>query len=340
MVHAAGVVIDGRYTIQSFLGSGASGEVYEVIDAHQGQTYALKLFRPVPGAPPWHEAQVLTQLESDFILPVRNADIANGLPYIVTDLAIHGSAADGTMPLGIDPSIAVRWVRAACRGATRTHDARLLHRDIKPENLFRTASGGVVLGDFGMAAFMDPHGEAGRDGTPVTVAPEVAAGGNTTVSSDVYSLGATLYALVAGRYAHNAPTKHACLDAVMTTVPPLLRDVAPHVTRGLAQRVERAMARDPNDRYDCPASFDADLGLLRAEPRRWQRTDEHIGHHGCWRSAGGGRDIVICVATSGTRFVVEGRYAATSRRVPGTLQSPVTAAQLPRRIRAAMNAIR
>src|SRR5258708_2648165 len=106
---------------------------------HQNATVALKLIRTLAfPITPWVEAQVLTHLRSDYILPVWNADFAAGIPYIVTELARHGSTADRLAPCGVSPDLAVRWVRAACRGATRTHDAGLLHRDIKAENLFLT----------------------------------------------------------------------------------------------------------------------------------------------------------------------------------------------------------
>ncbi len=337
MVLVAGAIIDGRYVVRSFLGSGSYGEVYEVLDSHQGGVFALKLFTPMPGAPPWHEAHVLTHLESDYILPVRNADIAAGVPYLVTELATHGTAEHGFAPLGVEPDTAVRWIRAACRGATRTHDAGLLHRDIKPGNLFRTATGDVVLGDFGLAVLMNSACQGPPNGTPVTVAPEVAAGGPTTVASDVYSLGATLYALLAGRYGHNEPTAAACLAAVAVGPPPSLRDLAPHVSLGLAQRVERAMARNAADRYPTPAALDAALGQLTAATRRWRRTDEH-GHHACWRGSGHGADVTVCVLPVGPRFAVEARYQPSGKALPGAAQPAVPVSQLPRRVRAAIAA--
>lgn len=334
-----GIVIGNRYIVQSFLGRGTYGEVYQVLDGHQGVVLALKLFRPAPGMHAWHEAQVLTHLESDYILPVRNADIASGIPYLVTELAQYGTAEHGFSPLGVDPETAVRWVRAACRGTTRTHDAGLLHRDIKPGNLFRTAAGEVVLGDFGLAVLMDPSGFGPPAGTPVTLAPEVAGGASTSVSSDVYSLGATLYALIAGHYGHDGTDASSCLAAIAAGPPAPIRDVAPQISQGLAQRIEKAMARDPAARFANPADFDAALGQLPRANRRWQRTDEH-GHHGCWRGAGTGPDITICAVQRGGQFEVNACYQPSGRAVPNAAQPATAPSQLPRRLRAAFGRVR
>lgn len=340
VVLAVGTVIANRYIVQSLLGRGTFGEVYAVVDSHQAGVYALKLFQPLPGTQVWHEAQVLTHLESDYILPVRNADIANGIPYVVTNIAAHGTAADHLSPLGVDPDTAVRWARAACRGTTRAHDGGLLHRDIKPGNLFLTATGDALLGDFGLAHLMDGSGNAPPAGTPVTEAPEVAAGQPTTVRSDVYSLGATLYALLAGRYAHDGPDRAACLAALAAGPGPSLRDVAPHVGQALAQRADRAMARDPADRYPGPSAFDAALGQLPKQTRRWARTDEHTGHAGCWRgSAVKGTAVTVCAVPSGSRYAVEARYQPSGKKITAACRSAAPLRLLPRNLRTAMSQV-
>jgi serine/threonine-protein kinase len=340
MTLAAGTVIGGRYVVQTLLGRGSFGEVYKVADGNQGGEYALKLFLPLPGTNVWHEAQILTQLESDYILPVRNADIASGVPYVVTDIAAYGTAADHLSPIGVVPDRAVHWTRAACRGTTRTHDAGLLHRDIKPGNLFLTATGDALLGDFGLAHLQDAFGNAPPGGTPVTEAPEVAAGNPATVRSDVYSLGATLYALLAGRYAHDGPDIPACLAALAAGPGPALRDIAPHVGQALAQRVARAMDRDPAARYASASAFDAALGQLPKQTRRWARTDEHPGHLGCWRgTAAKASAVTVCAIASGPHCGVEARYQPSGKKIIAACRAAAPLRLLSRNLRAAMNII-
>jgi serine/threonine protein kinase len=340
MAKPTGALIDNRYQVVRFLGQGSFGEVYEVRDLHQNANVALKLLNPQQFGGPWQEAQVLTHLQSDYILPVWNADFDAGVPYLVTNLARHGAADAKMVPLGVEPRTAVRWIRSACRGAARTHDANLLHRDIKPENLFLTADDEAVLGDFGIASLMDASGRCPAGGTPQTMAPEVAAGGFSTITSDVYSLGASLYALLAGRYAHNHPDGQECMRLVASENPPPLRDVAPHVSQALAQRVSKAMARNPSDRYQSAAEFDTALGHLPSPSRHWCRSDEHNGHAACWRGkANGKRDVTVCLVPSGRQHEVVAEHHPSGRRILSACRAPASPSALPRNVRAAMGAV-
>jgi eukaryotic-like serine/threonine-protein kinase len=335
-----GTLIAGRYEVRRFLGSGSFGEVHEVRDHHQDKIVALKFLRQVSGAATWAEAQILTQLQSPYVLPVFNADFDSGVPFLVTELAAGGSTDRKMRPLGVPIDQAVRWVRAACRGAARAHTAGLLHRDIKSENVFLRDERHALLGDFGITILMNANGEAPCAGTPETMAPEVAAGGNTSVTSDVYSLGATLYALLAGRYAHNGPNPQACMASVVVAPAPPIRDLAPHVTQALAQRVSRAMARDPADRYSNPAEFDAALGDLPAAVRQWRRTDEHPGHAACWRGEATGKsDATVCLIPAGRRWEVAACHQPSGRRITPACRPPGPQSALPRNLRAAMASV-
>lgn len=325
MALSAGTLIDSRYEVRGYLGGGGFGEVYRVVDRHLDTTVALKLLRAFAGTNVWAEAQALMQLRSPYILEVRNADIDAGLPYLVTALAANGSAEAPMNPIGVPPDAAVRWVRHACRGAARTHAAGLLHRDIKPHNLFLTAANEAQLGDFGIAVFMDANGEASPHGTPATRAPEVSAGANTTISSDVYSLGATLYALLSGGYPDPAGGG------------PPLRDAAPHVSQALAQRVQRAISPTPAARYATAAEFDAALGDLPTGTRTWRRTDEHSGHACCFRGEAPGKAAAtVCLVPAGARWEVLGSHQPTGRRISAACRPPAPQSAIARNLRAAM----
>jgi serine/threonine-protein kinase len=290
-------IIAGRYQVRKKLGGASSqGEVYEVDDTYEGGVVALKLLTSMPPGGPWAEAQILRHLADPHILPIRNADHASGQPYVVTELARHGTVEDlikaaGDCGLPVDD--VVRWTRHACYGVARGHDVRLVHNDIKPGNLFLNAEGECLVGDFGFATVIPSgaHSVMPYGATAETAAPEVAARWNTpaasaSVASDVYSLGATAYWMLAGRPPIDLTgitDPNARMAAVAAGTPPRLRDVAPHVPPHVASVIEKAMAPNPADRYPSVTALAAALGTRPPRTRHWRRTDEHAGHLACWR---------------------------------------------------------
>jgi serine/threonine protein kinase len=316
-----------RYELRTYLGGGAQGEVYEAFDQHEQETVAIKLLRPTPD--PWAEAAILRRLYDHHILPIRNADIHVGQPFVATVLASHGSVDDrvSAAGVGLTTDETVRWIREACHGIARGHDARLIHSDIKPANLFLNAKEECVVADWGFAAAIDPAtGQAAvRGATAETVAPEVAAvwgpAATATVRSDVYSLGASAYWMLTGRPPIDLTGiagGPARMHAAATRVPNRLHDVAPHVPRWVRDKVERAMARDPAARYESAHAFAADLGDRPSLSRRWTRTDEHAGHLACWRGTPDhGVTYVMCmeIGTTPARRKITTVSATSGHRI-------------------------
>ena len=296
---------------------------------------ALKLLTLVGAGGPWLEAQILRRLADPHILPIRNADLASGRPYIVTELAVHGDlgaalSSAGSCGLGVDD--VVRLMRQACHGIARAHDLRLLHNDVKPGNLFLNAEGECEVGDFGFATLIPPGATstAPAGATAETAAPEVAAGwpapGTPTASvqSDVYSLGATAFWLLAGRPPLDlsaVPDTASKMAIVAAQTPPRLRDLAPHVPGYVAAAIERAMAPSTSDRFvvvqrSSPLRLDSDGGLLavgagrmstrapRLLARRAAAEREHLRH-------------VLEQGARATQAIVTTRHLSSGRRVPG-----------------------
>jgi serine/threonine protein kinase len=339
-------VINGRYVILRPLGSGGGGSTFVVRDLYQGEEVALKLITFETG--PWQEAQVLTALRDRHILPVRNADFVVGTKFLVTELALGGTIErkiNDQGRCGIEVTQAVRWTRQCCEGLIRTHSANLLHNDVKPANVFIDDVGEALLGDFGMAMLMDPSGLAMPAGTVMTLAPEVAAQWTvpgarpTSVASDIYSLGGTLYWMLSGvpPYQPRPGLNLLQLTAeVATHRARPIRDLAPHVPQALAQRINVAMAFDPADRYQSAADFSRALGSLPRSSRQWTRTDECGAHWGCWRGTSSGRaPILVCAVPDGT---AANRYELQAIKLPGRTQIRkaqriVTERQLPAGLR-------
>lgn len=320
-------MIANRYAVISTLGRGAQGEVYRVRDTVEGDEVALKMLGPMPSPlGPWAEAQILRGLSDDHILPIRNALVHLGQRVIVTEIAHHGSVEGriNAQPTGLDVGDAIRWTRQACQGIARTHDMGLIHNDLKPGNLFLHERDDCCVADFGYAGQRDAAGIAPvYGGTLATMAPEVAAvwgpTATATVSADVYSLAASCFWMLAGRPPHDftgLTTQTEILNRIATVPAARLRDVAPHVPDAIARVIDRALAIDPDGRPASALDLAAALGR-RIEGRRWQRTDEHSGHHACWRGQSKGSEYVMCM-TSGskpTARVLETRHANSGRKV-------------------------
>ena len=158
----------------------------------------------------------------------------------------------GTPGLPVDQSI--EYVRQTCEALSYVHDQQIVHRDVKPQNLILSENG-VVLVDFGIARLLDevePQGTVGI-GTPRFMAPEVFAGGNVSARTDVFSVAATLWTLIAGR-----PPVYAD--------PSKLSSVAPDVTPELERTIAAGLEMIPERRVASVAAFAKALGApLRTE---------------------------------------------------------------------------
>ena len=272
------------------MGEGTYGTVYRAVDTHQNdRVVALKILKPEHATGwDWEESSLLTELESQYVLPIYNADIFDGSPYLATGLATRGALdTKGGLPR-LWVSDVLKIVGCAARGLARAHDGGVVHRDVKPANIFWTEDEEAVVGDFGLACALDPSGEVPPGGTPFTLAPEVAAGGNASPKSDIWSLGATAYFLLSGLYPHqdfsSTNTEQAFCAARCARAPTSIRDLAPHVSRRVASSINKALDRNPANRHASMTDFDSSLSA-RAEPKLdWREADPHEGHIKCWES--------------------------------------------------------
>lgn len=323
-----------RYEIVDRLGSGGFGEVYRARDLHlNNMEIALKLYKPQNGLDPAiFEASILTLLEGPHVLKIRNADIYQDVPYIATDIAPGGSADLRSRPNGVLPALAILWVRHLLIGLGVCHAAGLIHRDVKAANLFLNNDDEGLLGDPGVAAHADQDATADVHGTLSCRAPELWVGGRCSASSDIYAAGLCLYQLFSGQNPYDAlPTFDAVRDAVIGRQLPPLRDLAPHVPRALATRVQKAMAFDPADRYPSATSFHDALADLPKLRWGWRRVLPHPGHAACWTAdqLQGGLGRTVCAIGGPAEFEIEMRkFGGTNARVLAHCHQGVQRARL------------
>jgi serine/threonine-protein kinase len=360
MPRSPGERIGNRYIVKEQLGPSGQGEVYVCEDPYEGGIVVVKLLAlgSLPPGNQWLEAEALRQLEDEHILPIRNADLDAGQPFIVTDLATHGTlssemASRGKRGLDVDEVVSA--IRDACAGVARGHSARLIHNDLKPENLFLNEQRECLVGDFGGACLIPPGSTTGvaHVTTPAIAAPEIASAWTTgtpaaSVRSDIYSLGAAAYWCLAGERAYPFPPVMGLLEklAIVAAGPPEpLRDRAPHVPKYVYTAIERAMSRDPADRFASVGEFAAALGQRPDVSRRWLRTDDHQpAHLACWRGIpeAGGSVYVTCLEQGAkpNKFDVTSRHLTSNNRITAGCRGGVRESQVSQALRSVFRTLR
>jgi tRNA A-37 threonylcarbamoyl transferase component Bud32 len=198
-----GQMVAGRYRIEGLIGQGATGYVLRARDELAGVPVAVKLLRSERASQPalmqlfTRELRVARALNHAHVCRVFDLQTSGEDRFLVMELAEgslrddlrSGSAAERTLDHRL------RDAEAITSGLGAIHDAGIIHRDVKPENVLRLGDGRLVLSDFGLAT-LTPLGSATRYvGTPLYMAPEVAAGEPATRASDLYSLGIVLHEL-------------------------------------------------------------------------------------------------------------------------------------------------
>jgi predicted Ser/Thr protein kinase len=243
------------------LARGGMGAVYVAQDS-TGREVALKVL--LPGATDERfdvEARALGSLNHPGVVAVHaHGQDPSGRSYLIMEL-IQGESLEKTLPL--PPERAVELTLQAAEALVHAHSRGVLHRDLKPQNLIVTPEGRCVVADFGVARISDLTQELTRTGevlgTPAYMPPEQATGKRSLVGvgSDVYGLGATLYALLAGHPPFQGATLINVLHAVISTPAK-----PPGIDASLDAIVMRALAKDPSHRH-------ASMSELADELRAW-----------------------------------------------------------------------
>ncbi len=265
-----GVVLRDRYRIDQVLGVGGMATVYQATHRN-GHRVALKILRAELSVHQEHrrrfirEAYVANSIDHPGALRVLDDDVAeDGCPFLVMEL-LRGETLEARYRRlrKLPPGEVLTIAHALCDLLVRAHAAGVVHRDIKPDNIFLTERGEVRLLDFGIARARQEGASATRTGhllgTPAYMPPEQAIGRRHEIDgrSDLWALGATMFALLAGRAVHQADAPEEMIVRSATLPAPALADIEPSVPAPIAALVDRALAFAPQGRFPDAAAMQA-----------------------------------------------------------------------------------
>jgi serine/threonine-protein kinase len=270
----------GRYEIESLIGKGAMGVVFLARDPHLGRRVALKTYELPEGISDemaeefqtrlLREAHAAANLSHPHIVTVHDAglDPARGFPYIVMEYVPGRSLKEILSgPRRMSLELGLRIIDSLADALGAAHKTGIVHRDIKPANiLVRESDGTVKIADFGVARLS--ASELTRTGaligSPAYMSPEQVRGGEIDGRSDLFSLAVVLYEALTAR----RPFAGEDLPAVMYSVAHVTPEPPSRLVRSLPQAIdaffERALAKEPGDRFPDGESFRAALQPLRA----------------------------------------------------------------------------
>jgi eukaryotic-like serine/threonine-protein kinase len=338
----AGTTINERYEFVQKLGS--DGDVYEAHDRHLDRRVALKLLHPIAGvSQSWEEAQRLEHLRSRFLVEVINADVVGNsdLRFITTPLVDNGDLENAARQTGVSVHDAVRYMQQVCTGVGRIHAAGMIHRDIKPANVLM-GDDGVFVSDLQMCAILNADGTAGRNGSFCTLAPEAAPDdGFCSLLTDIYSLGATAFYLLAGKYPvdHELPRSEQ-RDRIAAGRLRQVRDLAPHVSQAVGTVIRRALSVEPSRRHSSAEMFANALTQASNRGRNWRRV-AHPGHLYCLEGmpTQARTAIAVCCEASAADVQIRARSMPANRRISGYRDETVRRTQLVTKIQQLVKAL-
>jgi Tol biopolymer transport system component len=270
----------GPYEIVSPLGAGGMGEVYRAHDTRLGRDVAIKVLPEDLSSNPdlkarfEREARAISALSHPHICHLYDIGSQDGTDYLVMELlegeSLQRRLDKGRLPLAQALQCAIEIAEAL----EKAHKSGIVHRDIKPGNIMLTKSGTKLL-DFGlakpvqglgtmasgsMATMSRPLTQEGKIvGTYQYMAPEQVQGQEADARTDIFALGSVLYEMITGKRAFAGKTQISVMSAILDKEPEPISAVQPLTPQALDHVIKRALAKDPEERWQSAADVKAEL---------------------------------------------------------------------------------
>ena len=266
-----GALFDGRYKVLKKLGTGGMATVYLAEDQELGRRVAIKILNAKHASDEQfverfrREASSAAGLSHPNIVQIYDRGKAEGTYYIAMEVIEGRSLKELIVDRGPSPiPVAVNYGRQILAALRFAHRNGVVHRDIKPHNVLVDEEGRVKVTDFGIArAGASEMTEVGSIiGTAQYLSPEQARGAPVDARSDLYSVGVVLYELLTGEAPYNGETPVEIAMKHLSAVPEPPSAKRPEVPPELDAVVLRALAKNPDDRYQSVEEMDADLNAI------------------------------------------------------------------------------
>jgi len=249
----------GQYFIEATLGEGSMARVYRARHLDLKRVSALKIIDSSVNARPesrdqfWAEARAVANLVHPHVVTVHNLGTEEGYDFIEMEYIHEGtSLRESIVKDGpIEPTRASVLVRQVALALGEAHRSGLVHRDVKPANVLLTSQGEAKLADFGLVRHLDDLAVEGTPiaGTPTYMAPELFRGTPASPSSDLYAVGVMYYYLLSGRLPFSADSIKQLIAQHQSSPVPDIREQIEDIPQLVVNVLERALAKNPADRY-------------------------------------------------------------------------------------------
>ncbi|MBI3158934.1 MAG: serine/threonine protein kinase [Chloroflexi bacterium] len=259
----------GRFQRLVLVGRGGMAEVYQVHDSQHQRTVALKILPAALASDAEYrkrferEARMMANLQHPNIVRIHEYGVEGNLPFIVMEYLNGSDLGDHLRRVGRIPLAQLMSIAGdVCSALDYAHQQGFVHRDVKPSNVMLVLGSrglSAVLMDFGIAKILEGASmvtQSGFVGTLDYIAPEqIQALANVDRRADVYSLGVMLYQMATGELPFSYNNTGALLMAHLTQPPPDPRRVAQELPANLAKAIQRAMAKNPGERFSTASEF-------------------------------------------------------------------------------------
>ena len=279
----------GPYEIVSRIGAGGMGEVWRAVDTRLDRHVAIKVL-PAEFAQDAQfqvrferEAKAISRLNHANICTLHDVGHEDGVSYLVMELLEGESLADRLAKGPLAPADVLKYGAQIAEALSLAHRARIVHRDLKPGNIMLTKSGAKLL-DFGLAksaapvvtssaddatvspsgvTFVAPHKPLTTEGTIVGtfqyMAPEQLEGLEADARTDIFAFGAVLYEMATGKRPFNGTSRTTLIAQIVGAEPVPVRTLQPLASPTLEHIIVKALAKDPDDRWQSAHDVAAEL---------------------------------------------------------------------------------